>query len=840
MRTTPLAGAALLIGLCTLHGLRPSPAQPVAVSEAAAPPESTAPPADVSAEARALLAERRWDDAAALLEKALAAGGGTAELHELYGDALVELGRRDEAAHHYDEALRAMLDGGTSSRSSEYRGLRDRKLFQVDPVAQKRTSCINKAVGDLLESCAVLVEHEHYERVLPLLEGLQALTAGDDRERNLELLEEVRKVFSEVDLDAAGEGVSATRRRSVLRQGRHYKLIADLEPAVVDLVADTLDDVFKSYVQVYFDGDESRAGDTKATIRIHADWAQMFEENEGMDPTPGLGGWWSPSEFTVTCYDTRTDSGTLDVMLSTLFHEASHQFMTLLVSRGGWAPAWLNEGTACFFEGARAMADRRVLWPDAAKNRLLSLHHFIQVGNPTLEDLVEWESPASPPGEFYPLCWGLVYFMQEYEDPDTHEYAWRPYYSEYRERMTSEPDHGSRALFEEVFLGPDRPGSPETLYDFAALWRDWIVNEVYPLHYGDNRRERRLERVDRYLDPTSGRSGAGRHELLERALNDVEYLRTEVDAPDDPDPEVILRAIEILRELGRDAAEAAMIEIVLELADRGEHPLDRDEYEELEERMYAIDKANEHPRRAKARIRNLVDRAHRVLEAYEELEEPMPLRTRTFCEELGALLDDQELLARAARLAEGESRSPLAAAGGGVPLDGEGWRRLTGSGDHSFESSPAAVMIDCGDGPAGRLCTGLPLEGEYELRGRLVRAGERASARSAHGVVVHGTEEGPWIVVAVDQRNRLDVRRWYLEDGELDSERLARESLDVEDEDNPFFAIRVLPEGLVRITLEDHEPIEVELDEELSGEAFAGVFAHTARTVLESPRVEQF
>ena len=88
-------------------------------------------------------------------------------------------------------------------------------------------------------------------------------------------------------------------------------------------------------------------------------------------------GWWSPGEWTVTCYDTRTTSGSLDAMLETLFHEASHQFMTM-VTKGGWAPSWLNEGTATFFEGARGDGGRRVLWPDAAIGRLQDLNAMFQ------------------------------------------------------------------------------------------------------------------------------------------------------------------------------------------------------------------------------------------------------------------------------------------------------------------------------------------------------------------------------------------------------------------------------------------------------------------------------
>ena len=49
-------------------------------------------------------------------------------------------------------------------------------------------------------------------------------------------------------------------------------------------------------------------------------------------PDRGVGGYWVPAQRTVVAYDRAYDEEgfTQDTLWQTLFHEASHQFMTLL------------------------------------------------------------------------------------------------------------------------------------------------------------------------------------------------------------------------------------------------------------------------------------------------------------------------------------------------------------------------------------------------------------------------------------------------------------------------------------------------------------------------------
>jgi hypothetical protein len=265
-----------------------------------------------------------------------------------------------------------------------------------------------------------LAENGHAERALDLLSRLDGIATGKDEGDQRALLAKVRASFEEVDLDRAGTEPPAGGGHPLIElESAHYKLVCNLEQDVVQLVADTMDDIHAYYVELYFDGDARKVTGAKATIRVHPDRESMLGNWQGGSAPEG---WWSPGENQVTCYDTRTSTGSLDWMLTTLFHEASHQFMTFLSRKGGWAPAWLNEGTASFFEGAVAMADHRVLWPDAALPRLQGLASMLRARNgPTLTDVVGFAGGGSYPGNYYPYGWGRGFCLPQYVDPATLE-----------------------------------------------------------------------------------------------------------------------------------------------------------------------------------------------------------------------------------------------------------------------------------------------------------------------------------------------------------------------------------------------------------------------------------
>lgn len=811
------------------------------LAPAAAPP---APPGadDPVGRAEELAAGRNWDEVVEVLVAFHKTDPGDPRSHTLHGDALAALDRDDEAAHH----LALALDLYRRQGLGESRGAKDvnARLLRADPLARARNSFFKKAVKTYVDVAERLVEGAHTERALDLLERVAPFAefaADKDRRELEELLETVRAAFAEVSLDEAGGEIPEDGGLPLVEhESTYYVVRANLEPDVVQLVAETMDDIFHSYVEVYFDGDWDRATKRKAEIRIHPDHPTMMEE--WPDPGRSVGGWWSPGQWRVVCYDTRSDSGSLDGMLRTLFHEASHQFMTMLSSRGGRAPSWLNEGTSSFFEGVRAMADHRVLWPDAAIGRLHSLAAMLGSGSgPSVRDVVSYDEPSSYPGEYYAFGWGLVYYLQQYEDPETLEYVWRPTYRRYREHVTTRGG-SSMPLFEEIVLAPDNPGGFRTFDEFAEAWRAWILGTVHPLHVGRDVRGLRRAEVSRYLDAAdSGATRVDEEELLLRALGHLEYLRATAD-PEEAEVDLLLLQADVLERLGRRESAAALLETILGLAAAEAIDLGPERLAEIDERMAKLDRGNYPLRLLRQKTRGLAKSARRLLARYEDRDDPLLLRSWSFAREAGRLLEDEEELLPASE------RLRLAARDAGLfpsrilRVQGGRWGSVLSSEPRAFSAQPGRVTLEMPGRNAGRVNLDVEVTGEYEVRCRLIREGP--SFRSSyHGVVVHGRPDGDWIVVGLGSKGRLAVKRVRVEDDGSTVTRLVhleQISPPLAEDEEPNLAVRVLPQGRLDVTFGERPPLRVELPGKLPPTGHVGVFVKDARVTLADFLVEIF
>jgi hypothetical protein len=357
--------------------------------------------------ARALIEAKDWKGAVELLQDRLRRDAGDASVYEMLGSSLLQLGRFDESAHYLDLAVRAYAIDGKDEKSRAVLPL----LRRADPLSQRRESFFKKLVDTLYDAAEDLADHGHAERALAILERLPAAAQpGKEAAKVDALLEKVQAAFKTVHLDEQGAKQPVDGEWPLEEQeSAHYRLSCHLEPDVVKRLGSVMDDIHAFYVEVYFDGDEKKARAEKPTIRVHPTKAKMLEGWSGGSAPEG---WWSPGTNEVVTFDTRSNaSRTLDDMLLTLFHEASHQFMTLL-SRGGFTPSWLNEGTASFFEGATAMADGRVLWPGPALHRLGDLCRQLREPDPIgAAKVVSYAGGGSYDGAYYPWGWGLVYFL---------------------------------------------------------------------------------------------------------------------------------------------------------------------------------------------------------------------------------------------------------------------------------------------------------------------------------------------------------------------------------------------------------------------------------------------
>jgi len=231
---------------------------------------------------------------------------------------------------------------------------------------------------------------------------------------------------------------------------------------------------------------KERGGDTpRVTLSVYRERPEfdMHEKgDDGKSPDQNIRGFFSPSELRVVTYDPRAAHGDpLSSLWSTLFHEASHQFTRIALPNGGY-PTWLNEGTASYFEGARLLPNGSVQFNLVAHERLEGLKYFIEQGKPTLVDTIEYNTPGSYPGEYYPFGWGLVYFFHNYED----EKSTRPYLEPYRAFLAaykSGGKHDIQARFVEHFVTKAKQPGIATFADFEARWKSWIF-ELYELEFG--------------------------------------------------------------------------------------------------------------------------------------------------------------------------------------------------------------------------------------------------------------------------------------------------------------------------------------------------------------------
>ena len=789
-------------------------------------------------EARTLAAAGKWQETAETLQLYVRSAIGGWEVHDLLGQALLKLGRRDEAAYAFATALERLDAPGKNDKMASQLA---RQLQKADPLNLRREAFLRKSARSLREVAEQLDDGGHRERALGVLERIRPLASGDSGElaRIDARISAIRATTTEVSLDEATIDERPRAGWPLLQlESAHYDLRVNLEPQVAQRVADVMDDIFTSYVQIYFDGDAKRAGGRKARIRIWPTHEDMLSVWSGPS-TPG--GWWSPGDWEVTCYDTRTDSGSLDPMLQTLFHEASHQFMSML---GEGAPAWINEGTASFFEGAKAMADHRVLWPDAARERLGTLREFLARGMPpSVADVIGYGEPGSYPGEYYAFGWGLVYFLQQFEDPRTLEYVYRPLYARYRDlaiKRGSEP----RKLFDEVFVGP-KPPLFESFEAFERLWKGWIQEEVWPLHFGPEVRKRREQLVVRYLaaaDAARGKSRApvSEQELCLRALGHVEFIRTRLDRPEDPDPALLARQADLLERVGRAASAAPLLEELLQLAAAETYPISPAEYEALEKRLSSIDRKNAPLRLARTRAQNLSVPARRLLAEYEALEPPMILRAYSFAKLAGTALEDRGGLLTSAERLRAVARAADLLRGALYPLAGTRWTTLFSNPESAFERSAGRVAIE-GTRYVGRICTDVPLSGEYEIRARFLREGE-SSRSTFHGLVVSGTEDADWMVIGFDWKGRLGLKWITVGGGGTSDKAIAWSDLSapLEAGEPLELAVRVFPDGRIVVRAGEREPVEFQAPLALPSKGFAGIYAKDGRTVLENALVEVF
>jgi len=223
------------------------------------------------------------------------------------------------------------------------------------------------------------------------------------------------------------------------RKTKYYDVNTNLDYEFFETVCAAMTQMNEFYRSVYNYGNKKAKHVTLQIGAKRSDFDRFSMELLGRAiGSEAVGGYWVSTRSTVAAFDRSMGdpNKTKDDLWNTLFHEASHQFMSIKMAknerRGIYTPAWLDEGTATYFEGCVIKADGTILKNNVAEGRLRSwwsLEHSDRYKH-SLEELIAHprntgalNGTLSYEGDFYPYGWALVYFLLNYEEGDRRVYA---------------------------------------------------------------------------------------------------------------------------------------------------------------------------------------------------------------------------------------------------------------------------------------------------------------------------------------------------------------------------------------------------------------------------------
>lgn len=221
------------------------------------------------------------------------------------------------------------------------------------------------------------------------------------------------------------------------KKTKNYDVETNMDYAFFETLAAAMDQMNEFYRSVY-DYKKKTKRVRLAVHRKRTDFDRFSMEVIGQAiPSEGVGGYWVNSLQTVAAYDRSMGDPdkTRDDLWNTLFHEASHQFMSIIMKKQtgrSYTPSWLDEGTASYFEGCKIKADGTIVKNNIAEGRLRSWFYYEQSEDrKSLTDLIahirntgpDENNTLSYEGIYYPYGWALAYFLLNYEENDRRVYA---------------------------------------------------------------------------------------------------------------------------------------------------------------------------------------------------------------------------------------------------------------------------------------------------------------------------------------------------------------------------------------------------------------------------------
>ncbi|GJM23424.1 MAG: hypothetical protein DHS20C15_33390 [Planctomycetota bacterium] len=182
--------------------------------------------------------------------------------------------------------------------------------------------------------------------------------------------------------------------------------------------------------------------------------------------------------------------GSWRATLGTLFHEASHQFMSVAV---GNAPSFINEGVASLFEGIEILPNGSIRRDLPVPGRLTPLANGLRDGSaPSLRDVMAGANADTNEPKFYAPRWGYVYYLRMATD-QSGEYVFRPRFADYLAEFKRGAIGDTTGHLQEFFEDEFEAMGFEDFDDFEAAWREWILALDDEAKNGDKRLEQYLK-----------------------------------------------------------------------------------------------------------------------------------------------------------------------------------------------------------------------------------------------------------------------------------------------------------------------------------------------------------
>lgn len=301
------------------------------------------------------------------------------------------------------------------------------------------------------------------------------------------------------------------------RETRHYLVQGDLDAATLDDVASALESVHRCY-RAHFRGDDAPAA-RRVTIRAYRSRAEFDEREPGVPRE--VHGFYSPERNVIALYDPRGGAAPgegrpFTAFWSTLFHEAAHPFLHGATRPP--LPVWVNEGTACLFEGCRFVRGGAVEPGRVPRARLRELVGLLDAGRADLASVVAQRDGARFPLSRYAVAWGLVDFCFRFED-DAGERPYEKAYRDFLEAWRGADDRtDARARFESAFVERPRQPGVASLDDFERRWRA-SVRELAQRTFGGP------EQADAWLALARAQAGRRQPDRAAASLRNALELR---------------------------------------------------------------------------------------------------------------------------------------------------------------------------------------------------------------------------------------------------------------------------------------------------------------------------